>query len=77
MFSSTLIFIFFAVFQILPLSTSVELEKFRHSLGIGRNQLSTKDPPGRTCKYLVYSGYAKYSADTNDLFDDEGLAGLG
>ncbi|KAL8770759.1 MAG: hypothetical protein Q9209_003626 [Squamulea sp. 1 TL-2023] len=43
-------------------------------LGIGRNQLTEGVPP--RFNYLLYSGYAKFGADTKDLFDDEALASL-
>lgn len=63
---------------------AIDLERFRHSLGIGRNQLTEKNPlvhsggrVSRNWRYLIYSGYAKFNTDTNDLFDNEQLAGLG
>ncbi|KAL8851851.1 MAG: hypothetical protein Q9221_003277 [Calogaya cf. arnoldii] len=56
----------------------IELDAFKHTLGIGRNQLTTLTSPEKPGKYdyLLYSGYAKFDKDTKDLFDDEALAGL-
>lgn len=56
---------------------AVGLDNFRHTLGIGRNQLSQEGPSKKVWEYLVYSGYASFQGDANKLFDDEGLAALG
>lgn len=84
MFSAAFLLYLVLFLQCFTYILAIDIERFRHSLGIGRNQLMQENPPvnfgGRLNKkwqYLIYSGYAKFSTDTNDLFDDEQLAGLG